>query len=439
MSFMNKLAYGVGRSLRMVLRKMGRGGNLPGKVANAISPSILTELTKDYKIILVTGTNGKTTTTSLIYQILLEAGYSVLSNRDGSNMTQGITTAFLQKSPKSDKEKWAVIEVDEAYLRKVTKLIQTEAIVLTNIFRDQMDRYGEIYTTFKLLNEGIVRAPEAKIISNGDFPLFSTIKAKDCVFFGFEKGTVHDGSGLKNVCSLICPSCGTILNYSQITYSNLGDYQCPGCGKRRPELDYAVKDYHLYENHSDVVIDDTHFTVPLPGLFNVYNFLGAYALAKSLGITNEAIQKGSMKNLERQGRQEHLHLDETDVILHLVKNPVGLTETIRLLSFYPEPLTVVFLLNNQDADGVDESWVWDADLSLFGTLTKSRFVIGGDCEDTVYLRLRVEGIEDERITRTQDFDEVHREILSSQTPIVLASYTANRRIRSRLIQGQQAD
>ncbi len=234
-----------GKTSHWVLHNIFKGGtSFPGKLAMRIDPNILANLAKDYETIIVTGTNGKTMTTALIVNALKEKYGEILTNPSGSNMQQGIITAFLSHKAKRHGRKLAVLEVDEANVKRVTELLHPKAYVLTNIFRDQMDRYGEIYTTYDKIIDGIKLAPDAVVIANGDASIFSSVELPNKkVFYGFETKAdemTNDFRASVNTDGVLCPRCNHIIHYHAISYANLGDFFCPNCGFKRPNLSLSL-------------------------------------------------------------------------------------------------------------------------------------------------------------------------------------------------------
>ena len=258
MGIRSHLAIAAGKTSQWVLQTFFKGGSsYPGKLALKIDPKILDTLAKDYEIVVVTGTNGKTLTTALTVNILRQEFDEVLTNPTGANMEQGIVSTFLNAKAKKGQKKFAVLEIDEASLSRVTKYIQPKLFVFTNIFRDQMDRYGEIYTTYRLIMEGAAAAPEATILCNGDSPIFNS---KETVnprkYYGFNHLPPKEQLAHYNTDGVLCPKCNHILHYKMITYANLGDYYCPNCGFKRPELDVQLTEMVRMDNTSaDFVID----------------------------------------------------------------------------------------------------------------------------------------------------------------------------------------
>lgn len=235
MSFKSGVAKVAGKSSYWFLHNVMKGGtSFPGKLAMKIDPNVLNSLAKGYETVIVTGTNGKTMTTALIVEALKKKYGDVLTNPSGSNMQQGIVTAFLAHKHKRVKRKIAVLEVDEANVKMVTKLLHPSVFVLTNIFRDQMDRYGEIYTTYEKIVNGIKLAPDATIIANGDASIFSSVKLPNKkIFYGFklpDDKPENDFKAAVNTDGVLCPKCDHILHYHERIYANLGDFFCPNCG-----------------------------------------------------------------------------------------------------------------------------------------------------------------------------------------------------------------
>lgn len=231
MSLRSSFATLAGKTSRWFLQTFFKGGSsLPGKIALTIDPNVLDQLAKDYHIIVVTGTNGKTLTTALTVNILKQEFGEVLTNTTGANMLQGIVSTFLSAKKNKNGKNFAVLEIDEASLSKVTEFLTPELFLFTNIFRDQMDRYGEIYTTYQLIVDGAKKAPEATILMNGDLPIFNSIDTiNPRQYYGFNHEEDQELQAHYNTDGVLCPHCHRVLQYKMITYSNLGKYYCPNC------------------------------------------------------------------------------------------------------------------------------------------------------------------------------------------------------------------
>jgi len=392
-------------------------------------------LAKDYQVVVITGTNGKTLTTALTVNILRQEFDEVLTNPTGANMVQGIVSTFLSARPKKGK-KFAVLEIDEASLSKVTKYIKPELFVFTNIFRDQMDRYGEIYTTYKMIVEGAANSPEATILCNGDSPLFNSVATVNPrKYYGFDHLPDEEQMAHYNTDGVLCPECHHILHYKMITYANLGKYYCPNCGFHRPELDYKLTEMTAMDNTSaDFVIDGNDYRIEVGGMYNVYNALAATAVAEYYGVAPAKIKAGLAYDEKVFGRQEVIRIGDKECTLVLVKNPVGLNQVIDMIGLSPYPFSLVSLLNANYADGIDVSWIWDGDHEAFADMGIPQVIAGGDRHKDMALRLKVAGIPEEKIIETPELDDVIKQIadLPTEKVYILATYTAVLQLRKKL-------
>lgn len=438
LSIRGALAISVGKGTQWALRKFTNGGSsLPGKLAAKIDPAVLAQLSKDYEVAIITGTNGKTLTTSLTYHVLQQKFDRVLTNPTGANMAQGIISTFLDPQPtKAGQKKLAILEVDEASLIHVTKYIKPKIIVNTNVFRDQMDRFGEIYTIYQKMVDGAALAPNATILANGDSPIFNS---KDIVnpqiYFGFNHQEDGETMAHYNTDGVLCPNCQNILHYKFNTYANLGKYYCPNCEFKRPELKYAVTAVdHLDYQSSTFEIDGHPFKINVAGLYNIYNALAAYSVGREFGLSVEEIQKGFSSAEQKFGRQETIKIGSKTIILNLIKNPVGLNQIIDLLDYETDPFSLSVVLNDRPADGTDVSWIWDGDFEKLTTHHIESVSVSGIRREEMQLRLKVAGLSEEEMT---SYDTVGSLIDSFQNQptekiYVMATYTAVLNLRKEL-------
>ncbi|MBF6979130.1 Mur ligase family protein [Aerococcaceae bacterium zg-BR22] len=439
MSLKSILARSAGKLTRWGLTTFTRGGSsLPGKVATTIDPNILSHLANDYHVIIITGTNGKTLTTALTVQALQTTFDHIITNPTGSNMAQGIVSTFLSAPalPKGHKG-IAVLEVDEGSLKHVVKHLQPIAFVHTNVFRDQMDRYGEIYSIYQLMTDAAKQAPEATIIANGDSPLFNSIELPNPrIYFGFDHESDHDVTPHYNTDGLLCPHCHKILQYHALTYANLGKYYCPSCDFKRPELtDKVTQLDELALTHSQFAINGHPFRIPVAGLYNIYNALAAYSVASFLDVKPDAIAQGFAGAGRVFGRQEIFEIDGKKVLLNLVKNPVGLNQVLELIGLDKNPFTLVSILNNRYADGTDVSWIWDGNYEQIVDFPIEQVITSGMRADEMTLRLKVAGINPAIMAQVESHDEIIQRIQQADTEYVhiLATYTAMLDLRETLI------
>ncbi len=434
MSLRSTIAKTAGKSSYWFLHTFFKGGSsLPGKITTKIDPNILQSLGKHYDVIVVTGTNGKTLTTALTVQVLKEKYEDILTNPTGSNMERGIVTTFLHAKRSKSKRPLAVLEVDEANVIKVTKYITPKAFVLTNIFRDQMDRYGEIYTTYQKILNGIALAPNATIIANGDAPIFHSHQLPNpIIYYGFNDQKKGDIKATPNTDGVLCPHCQHILHYHFITYSNLGDYFCPNCGFSRPALNFTLnKRLELTPKSSKFEIDGQEFEIGIGGVYNIYNALAAYTVGRFMGVTPDQIKDAFEADKHIFGRQEEINVDGKLVTLILVKNPVGLNQVIDMISTDKDPFTFIGLLNANYADGIDTSWIWDGDFERLPKMNIKQFITGGERYKDITYRLKVAAVDESKHLVEPDLDKVVKMIdnVPTQKVYILATYTAMLKLR----------
>lgn len=429
LSIRGALAITVGKGTQWALRTFTNGGtSLPGKLAAKIDPAVLSHLAKDYEVVIITGTNGKTLTTSLTYHVLQQKFNHVLTNPTGANMEQGIISTFLEKrDSKANNKKIAILEVDEASLIHVTKYIKPSIIVNTNVFRDQMDRFGEIYTIYQKMVDGAAQAPNATILANGDSPIFHSKDLKNPqIYFGFNHEKDGETMAHYNTDGVLCPNCQSILHYKFNTYANLGKYYCPNCDFKRPELKYAVTAVdHLDYQSSTFEIDGRPFKINVAGLYNIYNALAAYSVGREFGLTPEEIQSGFSSAEQKFGRQETIQIDNKTIVLNLIKNPVGLNQIIDLLDYEKDPFTVAVVLNDRPADGTDVSWIWDGEFEKLVEHTIPSVSVSGIRRDEMNLRLKVAGIPEEKMNVYDSVNELIESFQQEPTEkiYVMATYT----------------
>lgn len=379
MSIIDSIAIGVGKSVRWMMQRMGRqASTLPGRITLSLSKRALRHAAAGRRILCITGTNGKTTTTSVVTDLLRHQGYTVVTNRSGANMQSGLMTALMT----ADRGGYTVLEVDEAALARCSADLMPQAILVTNIFRDQLDRYGEIDTIFNLIRQGCLQT-EAQLVLCADDPRVAAI-AQDCapervIYYGAApcEGTavsaqraVPEDSGA-DVSS--CPRCRQALFYTAKTISHQGFYNCPACGFQHPSahlvFSRGTDPRHLhFDCHStDGQSETAEARFPLDGFYNAYNACGALALTRAaLPARNMAqIAEGFSDVKPQFGRLERIQTMGRAICFVLVKNSAGLEQAVRLLCEMTDVGGVLFFLNNRPADGEDVSWIWDADLEPF--------------------------------------------------------------------------
>lgn len=406
------------------------GTTFPGRVALKIDKNILSKISKGYKVILVTGTNGKTTTTSMIYNIIKESGHPVITNNTGANLFPGIVTTFVDsfKFGSKVKDNYAVIEVDEANLKYITEYITPEVITVTNLFRDQLDRYGEVYTTLNKILEGIYNVPETTLVLNGDESLLGKLDLKNPVhFYGFDKA-VNDNKTIEiNADAKFCKFCKTPYEYNFVTYNHLGDFYCPNCGYKRSDLMYAVTDIiDINADKSTVKFNDLEVSINQSGTYNIYNGLCAYSIAKELGISDSAIKKSLENQSSSFGRQETINIEGKDVKIFLVKNPAGYNQSLDTICLNKEKFAAAFLLNDNYADGQDVSWIWDVDFEKLTETNIDEVYISGLRAYDMAVRLKTAGLNPNKFIIEEEYEALTEAIKNGNCDklYILATYTA---------------
>lgn len=332
------------------------GGSLPGAIALKISKEVLKSLTYPTKYIVVTGTNGKTGTTGIIRDIFQNAGFDVISNIHGDNLIFGITTAILKKtSPLTKKVKADVIvlEVDELTLASKIDDLFISDVVITNLFPDQLDRYGTMDTLVKQIGSAL-KGFTGRVITNSDDPMLYILHN---VGFGICENvfTEHRSSDTQGL-NAFCPGCNGVLAYNYHQYGHVGDFYCKNCGLKRWQPKYLAN----IEEDGSYEVNGMKFDSSSRGLYHYYNELAAISVALEYGIPHDII-KNTLKSIKpSKGRMERFG----DVLLNLVKNPVGLNQVVSYISNEnimndKKYKSLLFALSDAPADGMDVSWTWE--------------------------------------------------------------------------------
>ena len=366
----------------------------------------------------------------MIYNIIKEKGYSVITNNTGANLFPGIVTTFVENYKFFNKaeDKYAVIEVDEANLKFITKYLTPEIITVTNLFRDQLDRYGDVYTTLSKILEGITLVPTSKLILNGDESLLGKLDVKNpLVFYGFKTPINENKTIDVNADSKFCKFCKTPYSYNFVTYNHLGDYYCTGCGYKRPTLKYGVDEIvELTAESSTVKFGDTKIFLGQSGVYNIYNALCAYSITKELNIDDSCIKKSLESQSSSFGRQEIINIDDKEAKIILVKNPAGYNQALDTLCLNKEPFSCAFLLNDNYADGRDVSWIWDVNFENLNNVKLDEVYVSGLRTFDMAVRLKTAGISPSKFVIEEEYENLTNQIKNGKNKkiYILATYTA---------------
>jgi UDP-N-acetylmuramyl tripeptide synthase len=415
-------------------RLTGRGGGttVPGKLLWKLDPSAIDRLAERLPrgSALVSATNGKTTTAAMAAEIL-RPQHVLAHNASGANLVSGVASALLA----SNGAELGLFEVDEAALPEVAARLHPRAVCLGNLFRDQLDRYGELELVAERWSAAVERLPgDAALAVNGDDPQLGRLAGvrPGALVFGVDDPRLARPSLQHAADSKYCVVCGTPYEYAAAYVGHLGDYRCPACGDARPPLDVVARELELagleHASFSLVTAEGTRrVRLRVPGLYNVYNALAAASLARTLGVPLDDVVAGLERFGAAFGRFERIAIDGRRLLMLLIKNPAGANEAIRTLVEGRPPRVAVIALNDAIADGKDVSWIWDVDLEpLLDGL--ERVVATGDRAAELALRCKYAGFPLERIdVRPELRAALERGLALSEADeelVVLPTYTA---------------
>ncbi len=404
------------------------GTSFVGMLVLKICPDFLKYCSKYIKkrIITITGTNGKSTTSGLIAHILETAHQKVVHNLKGANMLTGVANVFALSIAPLKRFDYAVIESDEAYLTKLYDYMKSDYLVVTNLFRDQLDRYGELNTTAEFIKNAIDKNPDLKLILNADDPIVATFdRTKYAVYYGFENveydcSYEHKSNAPSEVFNCMC---GEELKYSKQFFAQQGHYYCPKCGYKRHECNYSA-DVKVYNDYSVLTVRNRgisfEFKVNLAGLYNAYNALAAISLGFEAGMNQEEIQKSLDTYQAIFGRTEKRTINGNPTVIQLIKNPTGASEVLKTVDLKSN---IVIAINDNYADGRDISWLWDSDFEQLKNAEK--LVITSGCRaNDMATRLKYAGIPQEKIIVEPNIKKAIDKATTAGKTTILPSYTA---------------
>ena len=424
----------IAKMAERILRLFHRGATtLPGKLALAIKRNILQKLSRGVKVIMITGTNGKTTSARMIEEGLRESGKSYFMNRSGANLITGITTAFIANSTLFGKckKEYAIIECDENALKKVSLYIDAKILLVTNVFRDQLDRYGEVSSTLSAIKKGAQNMKNCVLILNADDPLTYSLSQLPNRYYTYGVNIPLQMGGRSD--SDYCLFCKSRYKYHYKTYSHLGSFYCKNCGYQRENPAFSA-DAVIETNadHSSVFVNlngkNVLFKINLGGAYNIYNSIGAAAVLSVLGLDINTVESTLANFGGAFGRMESFGTTK----MLLVKNPAGFTQTMN----YIYPLTIknlIFVLNDNPADGRDVSWIWDADIRIHESV-ENIYAFGIRSGDMA-LRLKYEGYPVRLIGSYEEFYALTDE----ENTVIVPTYTAMMALRPYLAQKFKKD
>jgi UDP-N-acetylmuramyl tripeptide synthase len=442
----------LARAVGAVSRLRGGGASsAPGKVLLRLDPGAIGSLGARLSrgSVLVSATNGKTTTSAILTAILERTGMSLVNNQTGANMAGGIASTLLAATRPGGRISGdlGLFEVDELWLDSLAAQLHPRAILLGNLFRDQLDRYGELETVADRWAAAVHTGPgrDSTLVLNADDPAIADLgRDRDApvLYFGVEDDSLALPGMAHAADAKHCRRCGAPYVFEAIYLGHLGHYHCPSCGQMRPAPTVTATRVTLQGVHSArftlrTPAGEAEVALALPGLYNVYNALAAAALATALGVGLPEIVAGLQATKAAFGRAETVYVDGREMRILLVKNPAGANEVLRTLALEPGEHDLLGVLNDKIADGRDVSWIWDADFELLVGRVR-RATCSGSRAPELALRLKYAGIDPARIRVQADLPSALREAASDgsdpQTPLyALPTYTAMLALRELLV------
>jgi len=436
------------RAVGALARRARRGGgtSLPGKVLMRLEPHAIAALAARLPqgSVVVSATNGKTTTAAMAASILERAGIELVHNRAGANMAGGVASTLLEAARGGGRieGELGLFEVDEFWLEHVVAELGPRAVLLSNLFRDQLDRYGELETIADRWAEVVADLPsDTRLVLNADDPLIADLgrdRART-LYFGVEDPSVAVPEMQHASDSKHCRRCGAAYVYDAVYLGHLGRYRCPHCAQQRPVPAIAAERIELRGTRGAAFGLRTpggsaEIELPLPGLYNVYNALGAAALCLELGASLDQVAAGLRRVTAAFGRAERIQVDATELSILLVKNPAGANEILRTLALERAELDLLCVLNDRTADGHDISWIWDADFELLLPHAR-RVTCAGTRAAELAVRLKYAGLDEHRLRVIPGLPAALDEALAGASDgrlFALPTYTALLELRSEL-------
>jgi UDP-N-acetylmuramyl tripeptide synthase len=435
------------RAIGELARRTGRGGgtSLPGKVLTRLDPHAIERLAGRLAsgTAVISATNGKTTTAAMAASVLQHAGLTLVHNRAGANMAGGVASTLLGAARRGETidGELGLFEIDEFWLDRVAPQLAPRAMLLGNLFRDQLDRFGELETIADRWAALVRGLRGTKLALNADDPLIADLgrERDDVVYYGVEDPSMAIGEMQHASDSKHCRRCGAAYRYDAIYLGHLGRYSCPSCGQRRPDPTVAAERIELLGTRAArfelrTALGSAAVSLPLAGLYNVYNALGAAALCIELGLTLEQVVAGLEAVSAAFGRGERVNVGEVELSILLIKNPAGANEIVRTLTLEHGELDLLAILNDRTADGHDISWIWDADFELLAPRVR-RVTCAGTRAAELALRLKYAGVPAERLQLVDGLGAALDQAIGSAADgrvYALPTYTALLELRDEL-------
>ncbi len=421
------------KTISYLLSKLGRGGSFPGQVALKLNQNIFHAFQYQCPIILVTGTNGKTSTCNMIANVFTQAGQKVVTNRKGDNLKEGIATALINASGINGRihADVMVLEVDELNIPYIMKHLHISMLVITNFFRDQLDRSQEMEQLIQKIEQTVENYSTALVL-NGNDP--NVVRIKDhapnaeVLYFGAQSCSASSKRTQEASEGKFCPRCNHTLKYSFYQYSHIGEFHCTHCDFGTPDLDVCASEIDIAQGSFH--FDEKVYHAPIPSLYSVYNSLAVISVAKHFHIPLNTCETVFRHTKQPAGRNETFHWQGNAYTLNLVKNPTGANEVLKTIELDKQEKALMIILNDNAQDGTDVSWIYDAQFERVLQLSTQRIICTGKRAYDMALRIKYADypgeiivIEDEK----QALDTLYQYHMRSY---IIATYTALAPIRA---------
>lgn len=416
------------------------GGNILGKIAFDWNKDIFYYFKINCPIIAVTATNGKTMTNNIIGHIFKTAGYKVISNTEGNNMETGILSTLIKNSSITGKVNadFLVFEVDESYVPVLFKYLKLDTLVVLNFFRDQLDRSGEVESLILKIND-FLKTYDNNLVLNNDDPNVARLgvanpENKNIYYFSVDKYDFATENLKEAGEGKFCPFCNTRLEYEYYQYSHTGKFNCPNCNYGNNEIFKLAKNVDL--KNRNFFIDDIKYQIKFNSIYNIYNFTAAITCASLYNIDTEIIKKAVSEFVLNNGRLEEITIRNVPTIINLAKNPTGSNVSLRILNEDEDKKELLFVLNDNIADGLDVSWIWDINFDNLNNV--DRIITSGKRAYDIAIRIKTSGFDITKIESYLDLDEAVNALYKTNTKkYVIANYTSLQPTRNAILKLKQ--
>lgn len=426
--------------LNIILKIFGKnGGNLLGKIAFKWNSKIFQYFKVECPVIAVTATNGKTMTNNAIGYVLKTANKKVVSNVEGNNMETGILSTLLKNCTLTGKIEadFLVFEVDEGYVPIVFKDLKLDTLVILDFFRDQLDRNGEVETLILKINE-FLKTYNGNLVLNNDDPNVARLgqanpNNKNVYYFSVEKYKFATDEEKEAGEGKFCPFCSTRLEYEYYQYSHIGKFKCPNCNYGNNNIYKLATNIDL--KNRTFKVDDITYHIKFNSIYNIYNFVAVISAVSLYNIDTEIVQKALSQFILNNGRLEEIKINDIDTIINLAKNPTGCNVSLRILNEDDSEKELLFVLNDNLADGRDVSWIWDINFDNLNNVT--RIVTSGQRAYDIAIRIKTAGYDSNKIEPYLNLKDAVKSLYQTDTKkYIIANYTALQPTRTEIFNMQ---